>query len=109
MNARSWTPVAAFVEQHEYPEGKGPQDVHPQGFGKIAHHAYLERDGWQVVVHSTERRGDGWSYCVAVERKEPKWFSYFRNHKTGARIRHLGLHGERLAHALGVKYDGLPL
>lgn len=104
MSENAWQPAAAFLERHEYPTGKAPQDHHPPGFGKITSHWYGEREaGWQVVVHSTTRRADGWSYNVAVERREPHWVSWFHNALTGARLRHLGLNGDRLAHAFGLK------
>jgi hypothetical protein len=100
-----WHPIAAFLERHEYPPGKAPRDHHPAPFGKITSHWYGEREGgWQVVVHSTARKPDGWAYFVAVEREQPNWVSYFHNSRTGTRIKHLGLNGERLAHAFGVRW-----
>ena len=99
-----WRPIAAFLEAHDYPPLQSPQDEHPPGFGKIASHWYGEREGgWQVVVHSTKRRDDGWSYNVAVERDAPNWVSWFHNAETGARLRHVGLNGDRLANAFRLK------
>jgi hypothetical protein len=97
-----WTPIAAFLERHAYPPGNAPQDHHPKPFGPIKSHWYGSRSGWEVVVHTTKRLPDGWSYNVAVERESPHWVSWFHNAKTGVRLRHLGLDGERLAHAFGV-------
>lgn len=103
-----WRSTAAFLVRQPYPKGKAPKDVHPEAFGKIVARSYLDRGGWQVEVLSTKRRPDGWSYVVVVDRAEPNWFSYFHNAKTGTRIRHLGLNGQRIAHAFGVPYDGAP-
>lgn len=98
-----WKPAPAFHEAHVYPALKSPRDAHPKMFGPIVSHWYGEREGgWQVVVHSTGRLPDGWSYNVAVERKAPHWVSWFHNAKTGARLRHVGLNGDRLAHAFGL-------
>lgn len=82
-----WQEAASFVDRHLYPAGAGPKDVHPKAFGKLERHWYGRHGDLVVAVHSTERRKDGWSYNVAIERDRPEWLGWF-HHVTGRRIRH---------------------
>lgn len=88
--ASSWQPSIAFVERHIWPRGGSPKDHHPKHFGKLSSEWFATKDGMQVVVRSTKRLEDGWSYNVAVERERPAWVSWFHHAPTGKRLRHLG-------------------
>ena len=90
--ADDWRITDPFIERHVWPAGCSPRDHHPKHFGKLTSTWYgCRRDGsMRVVVRSTKRLEDGWSYNVAVERDRPSWVSWFHHAPTGKRIRHLG-------------------
>lgn len=80
-------PVAPFQVAHQYPPGQSPKDEHPPSWGKLVSHQCCSIDGVAVVVHSTERRPDGWSYNVVEQRSEPAWVGYYHHKPTGKRVR----------------------
>lgn len=80
-------PVPPFEVAHQYPPGQSPRDEHPKAFGKLVSHRCYSIDGVQVVVHSTERKRDGWSYNVVEQRSEPAWVGYYHHKPTGKRLR----------------------
>jgi hypothetical protein len=80
-------PVPDFVVGHTYPEGKGPSDEHPERYGKMVAHRCYRIDGVEVVVHSTERQRDGWSYNVAEQRDRPAWVGFYHHKPSGRRVR----------------------
>lgn len=84
-----WRPVAPFDVAHPYPTGQAPRDHHPPGWGKLERHEYgeLGPGRQRVVVHSTKRRRDGWTYHVAELAHFPGWVAYFRS-PTGTRVEH---------------------
>lgn len=80
-------PVPDFVVAHSYPEGKAPGDLHPPRFGKLVVHRCCRIDGIDVVVRSTERQRDGWSYNVVEQRDRPAWVGYYHHKPSGKRLR----------------------
>ncbi len=80
-------PVADFVVAHQYPKGGAPSDEHPERYGKLVSHRCCRIDGVDVVVHSTERKRDGWAYVVVEQRSQPAWVGYYHHKPTGKRLR----------------------
>jgi hypothetical protein len=80
-------PIPDFVAGHRYPPGKAPGDEHPKGWGPMVSHRCCNIDGVACVVHSTERRKDGWSYNVVEQRDQPCWVGYYHHAPTGKRMR----------------------
>lgn len=80
-------PVSPFDVAHQYPAGGAPSDEHPERWGKLVLHQCYSIDGVPVVVHSTERRRDGWSYNVVEQRDLPAWVGYYHHKPSGKRIR----------------------
>lgn len=76
-----------FAVGHEYPKGQAPSDEHPERFGRMTLHRCFRIDGIEVVVHSTERQRDGWSYNVVEERARPAWVGYYHHKPSGKRLR----------------------
>lgn len=82
-----WRPAAPFQTAHAYAPGQEPKDFHPTSWGPLELHRFAELPGGlKVVVHSTARRHDGWSFNVAELERYPGWISYFHNLKSGTRI-----------------------
>jgi hypothetical protein len=79
--------VPAFEVAHRYPEGGAPKDEHPPRYGKLVLHRFCRIDGVDVVVRSTERNRDGWSYNVVEQRDEPAWVGYYHHKPSGKRLR----------------------
>lgn len=79
--------VPDFVVAHRYPEGQAPADEHPPKWGKLVLHRCCRIDGLDVVVHSTARRADGWSYNVVEQRDRPAWVGYYHHQPSGKRLR----------------------
>lgn len=82
-----------FRERHAYPPGQAPADVHPALYGPLLRHDYgVINDPWiqdaAVAVHSSARRGDGWSHHVVQMQAWPAWLGYFHHAGTGRRIIH---------------------
>ena len=82
-----WTETPPFEVAHLYPKGKAPGDEHPPAWGKLELRRYGIAEGTAVVVYSTRRRRDGWSYNVVEERDRPAWVGYYHHAPTGRRIR----------------------
>lgn len=82
-----WQELEPFEVAHLYPQGQSPRDEHPKAWGKLELRRYGVADGTAVVVYSTRRRGDGWSYNVVEERDRPAWVGYYHHAPTGKRIR----------------------
>jgi hypothetical protein len=80
-------PVPSFVVAHTYPAGGAPGDEHPPGWGPLVVRRCARFGLVDVVVHSTERRRDGWSYNVAEQRDVPAWVGYYHHAGTGKRLR----------------------
>lgn len=83
-----WRAAAPFEPAHVYDEGQAPSDHHPAGWGKLELHRFGELGAlrWKVVVHSTARRKDGWSFNVVQMERFPAWLSYFHDSKSGTRV-----------------------
>lgn len=82
-----WRDAAPFKTSHVYEPGQAPKDFHPTGWGPLAFHRFGELAGrWRVVVHSTERRRDGWSFNVLEMEQFPAWVSYFHNARSKTRV-----------------------
>lgn len=101
-----WEDLPPFPKGAVYAPGASPAEHHPAQWGKLERHRYgcLSGPGgaWRVVVHSTRRSRDGWTYNVVELEAGPMWVSYFHN-QAGDRIEHArsGNAGE-LAQALSV-------
>lgn len=79
--------IAPFETSHAYAPGQAPRDHHPEGWGQLEFRRYLELGGrWKVVVYSTPRRADGWSFNVVEMEQFPAWISYFHNRKSKTRV-----------------------
>lgn len=83
----SWQELAPFDVAHLYQPGQAPADEHPPAWGKLELQRYGVLDGTALVVRSTRRRKDGWSYNVAEERDRPAWVGYYHHKPTGRRLR----------------------
>lgn len=79
--------LAPWQTGHQYPEGEGPEAMHPPKWGPLVKHRFCEVDGVAVVVHSTERNKIGVSYNVVEQRDQPAWVSYFHHRESGNRVR----------------------
>lgn len=79
--------VAEFVVGHQYAPGQSPRDAHPERYGPMVSHRCCIIDGVAVVVHSTKRLRDGWSYNVVEQRDQPCWVGYYHHAPTGKRLR----------------------
>ncbi len=80
-------PVAPFTVAHVYPQGQAPSTEHPDRFGPMVQHRCFSIEGVEVIVHSTERGRDGWSYNVVEQRDRPVWVGYYHHAPTGKRLR----------------------
>ena len=79
--------VPAWKSGHQYPEGEHPRELHPEKWGPLVSHRFVEVDGVAVVVHSTAPNQIGVTYKVVEERDRPSWMSYFHHRETGNRVR----------------------
>jgi hypothetical protein len=80
--------TAPFEVAHRYQPGQAPRDHHPAQWGRLERTRYLElgEKRWRVVVRSTARRHDGWSFNVIEMADFPSWVSYWHNGKSGVRV-----------------------
>lgn len=82
-----WQPLPAFAVAHSYPPGHTPAEQHPPAWGRLEITRHGLADGVAVVVRSTQRRKDGWSYVVVEQRDRPGWVGYYHHQPTGRRLR----------------------
>jgi hypothetical protein len=84
-----FVPCAPFKVAHVYKPGQSPKDEHPPKWPPLKRELtrFGTVGGVAVVVRSTPRRKDGWSYNVAEERDRAAWIGYYHHGPSGRRIR----------------------